>query len=74
MSLFKDKVVIVTGGGSGIGRALCEELGRRGAVVVVADINADGTRQTAESINSNGGRARMAQLDVTKAEDMEKLV
>ena len=36
-----EKVAIVTGGGSGIGEALCQELARRGAQVVVADINAD---------------------------------
>ncbi len=74
MSLFKDKVAIVTGGGSGIGRALCEELGRVGAVVIVADINTEGALQVASSINSNGGRARMAHLDITQAGDVEKLV
>jgi NAD(P)-dependent dehydrogenase (short-subunit alcohol dehydrogenase family) len=36
---FSNKVVIVTGGGSGIGKALCTELGMSGAAVVVADIN-----------------------------------
>ncbi|MEW6173550.1 MAG: SDR family NAD(P)-dependent oxidoreductase [Bacillota bacterium] len=74
MDSFKDKVAIVTGGASGIGRALCEELGRRGAVVIVADVNAAGAEQVASSINSNGGSARMAYLDVTQAEDVEKLV
>ncbi len=45
VNLFKDKVAIVTGGGSGIGRALCEELGRLGAVVIVADINTEGANR-----------------------------
>lgn len=37
---FKNRVAIVTGGASGMGRALCEELGEWGSVVVVADVNA----------------------------------
>jgi NAD(P)-dependent dehydrogenase (short-subunit alcohol dehydrogenase family) len=72
---FEDKVAIVTGGASGIGQALCEELGRRGAaMVIVADINAEGAGQVASAIIANGGRARAAYLDVTKAEDVQKLV
>ena len=74
MNLFKEKVAIVTGGASGIGRALCEELGRLGAMVFVTDINAEGAQQVTSSINSHGGRARMACLDVTQAEDLEKLI
>ena len=70
----QDRIFVVTGGGSGIGRAFCEEMGRRGAVVVAADINQDGAHQTASSINSNGSRAKMAQLDVTQPGDVEKLV
>ncbi|MBW2144880.1 MAG: SDR family NAD(P)-dependent oxidoreductase, partial [Deltaproteobacteria bacterium] len=51
MSLFKDKVVIVTGGASGLWRALCEELANRGAIVIVADINAEGSEQVAAAIS-----------------------
>ena len=39
MSAFREKVAIVTGGAAGIGRALCEELARRGSVVSVADLD-----------------------------------
>jgi NAD(P)-dependent dehydrogenase (short-subunit alcohol dehydrogenase family) len=74
MEPFKDKVVIVTGGSSGIGRALCEELGRRGAVVTVADINMEGARLVALAIIKGGGRSNAAHLDVTQAEDVQKLV
>jgi NAD(P)-dependent dehydrogenase (short-subunit alcohol dehydrogenase family) len=41
MDRFRDKTALVTGGASGIGRALCEELGRLGALVAAADIDAE---------------------------------
>ena len=48
MDSLEEKVAIVTGGGSGIGEGLCRELGRRGARVVVADINADDAGKSGE--------------------------
>ena len=74
MGHFKDKVAVVTGGASGIGRALCEELGRRGAVAIAADINAAGAQEVASAITTTGGRAYAAHLDVSQAEDVKKLV
>mgnify|MGYP001116238118 CR=1 FL=1 len=74
MEHYKDKVAIVTGGASGIGRVLCEELGRRGADVVVADINMEGAQRTASAITAAGGKAKAARLDVTKAEDVRRLI
>jgi NAD(P)-dependent dehydrogenase (short-subunit alcohol dehydrogenase family) len=75
MNHFENKVVVVTGGASGIGRALCEELGQReAAMVIVADINAEGAGQVASAITTTGGRARAAHLDVSRAEDVQKLV
>jgi len=72
---FRDKVAIVTGGASGIGRALCEELGHRGsAMVVVADINAEDAQQVTSSITSAGGQACAACLDVSREEDVQDLV
>ena len=73
-SSFHNRVAIVTGGASGIGRALCEELARRGAVAVVADINYHGGQTVASAIAANGGRASAALLDVTRAADVERLV
>ena len=49
MSHFNDKVAIVTGGGSGIGRALCEELGQRGAIVILADIDTERAQEADDS-------------------------
>ncbi len=74
MNEFKDKIAIVTGAASGIGRALAEELARRAAIVTLADINYEGAHRVAEEINAKGGRARAVLLDVSSAEDVERLV
>lgn len=74
MGTFEGKVAIVTGGASGIGRAICEELGRQGAVLVVADINAQDAEDVASVINKAGGRARPAKLDVSQADEVRTLV
>lgn len=69
---FQDAVAVVTGGASGLGRAICEELGRRGAQVVVTDLQEDGAREVAEAITAAGGRATAAALDVRDAEAFER--
>jgi NAD(P)-dependent dehydrogenase (short-subunit alcohol dehydrogenase family) len=74
VSLFQNKVAVVTGGASGIGQALCEELARRGAVVVVADIDFHRAQQVASAITAQGGRAESAAVDVAEAKQMETLV
>ena len=74
MNQFRDKVTVITGGASGIGRAICEELGRRGAIVLAADINASGAEEVAAEINQAGGRGFSAYVDVSKAYDVKKLV
>ena len=74
MDYFKDKIALVTGGASGMGRAVCEQMGRRGATLVVADINHKGAQEVAESIIAAGGRARAANLDVTQRKDVHDLV
>jgi len=71
---FKNKVAIVTGGASGIGRAVCESMGRQGAIVIVSDIDTDGANQVAEAILGQGGQARAAHLDVTSEKDIKNLI
>ncbi|MBI2802500.1 MAG: SDR family oxidoreductase [Gammaproteobacteria bacterium] len=74
MTEFNDKVAVITGGGSGIGAALCRELARRGARVLCADLAADTARGVVDEITKAGGRATAYPLDVTHAEQVAALV
>ena len=59
-----NKVALVTGAGSGIGRATAILLSKEGATVVVADIDFTTARNVAQEITSAGGKAEAAKLDV----------
>ena len=74
MEQFENKVAIVTGGGMGLGKALCEELARRGSIVVVADIDANAAKQVNSRIAQGGAQARAVQVDVSKQEDVARLI
>jgi NAD(P)-dependent dehydrogenase (short-subunit alcohol dehydrogenase family) len=67
------KVVLVTGGGAGIGRALCEECATQGAHVVVTALGANGD-ETAELITAAGGSAFSVATDVTSLEQVQAAV
>jgi NAD(P)-dependent dehydrogenase (short-subunit alcohol dehydrogenase family) len=61
----EDKVALVTGGGRGLGEAICRTLVRAGAVVIAGDIREDQASAVARSIEGSGGRAHALRLDVT---------
>ncbi len=71
---YQGKVAIVTGGSSGMGRALCEEMGRRGVVVVVSDIDLEGANRVADGVVAGGGRASAVRLDVADESAVRALV
>ncbi len=69
-----DRVAVVTGGASGIGRAVAEVLASAGARVVVGDLNASGAEETADAIREIGGEAVAQEVDVSKRAQVEALV
>jgi NAD(P)-dependent dehydrogenase (short-subunit alcohol dehydrogenase family) len=74
MSEFGGKAALVTGGGSGIGRASALAFAERGAAVTVVDINGDHAAETAKLVEAAGGQARWVECDVTSAADVEAMV
>ena len=70
----KDKVALITGGGSGIGRQTALLFAKEGAAVLVADVTEQAGRETVDLVEKDGGRAAFARADVSKARDCEQRV
>jgi 2-keto-3-deoxy-L-fuconate dehydrogenase len=69
-----ERVALITGGGSGIGKASCLLFAREGARVIVVDLEQSAAEATAREIRDNGGVARSFAADVSKAGDAEAMV
>jgi 3-oxoacyl-[acyl-carrier protein] reductase len=74
MADFKEKIVLVSGSGRGIGRALAEAFAAHGACVAVNDINPDNALETVRRIQSNGGQAKDYVFDVAKKMPVQAMV
>lgn len=72
--ILEDRIAIVTGGGSGIGRAGARILAREGAHVVIGDARAEAGQETVDLIASDGGQATSVTTDVTDKAQLEALV
>ena len=72
--IMENKVILVTGSGSGIGRSTAIAIAGEGGKVLVNDISEDGGRETANHIKQQGGEATFVRADVTKSTEVEKLI
>ncbi len=70
---FTDKVALITGGATGIGRATAQAFARQGATVVIGDVD-DRATETVSLIEQSGGTAQFVPTDVTVAAEVERLV
>lgn len=71
---FKGKTVIVTGGGSGMGKAICLEFADRGANIVCVGRNTDKLKKVVDEVEEKGARGLAIKVDVTREDDVQRMV
>ncbi|SEM73122.1 NAD(P)-dependent dehydrogenase, short-chain alcohol dehydrogenase family [Paenibacillus sp. OK076] len=74
MMKLQDKVAVVTGAGSGMGRAIATLYAQEGAKVIVSDINAETAQTLVDEIKAQGGEAMVVLANVAKEEDIQNLI
>jgi NAD(P)-dependent dehydrogenase (short-subunit alcohol dehydrogenase family) len=74
MRRLEDKIALVTGGGAGIGRAISRTFAREGAHVIVADIDGDAAKETADQIVKANGAAEARTVDITDTAEVQALM
>src|SRR3954454_8798931 len=73
MGLMDGKVVVVTGGGNGIGRAYCRGIAREGGTAVVADIDGAAAERVSQAIADSGGKALAVRVDVADLQSCRQM-
>src|SRR5689334_2259228 len=71
---FAEKVVVITGGALGIGRATAIEFGREGANVTIADVNESAGRSAVAEVEAAGGQALLVVGDVSRATECQRVI
>jgi len=71
---FQDKVVVITGGAKGIGEACAVSFALEGGKIAIADIDENASEKVIRKIKENGGEAIFIKCDVSKSEDIQKLI
>jgi len=71
---FKDRVTIITGGASGLGKITAQGFAREGSTVIILDILEEKARSTAQEMEAQGGKAVQIKVDVTKGQEVKSVV
>lgn len=74
MTFFTNKTAIVSGAASGLGKVLCEELARRGAISIVTGLTQEEVQSTADAIVQAGGKSLALKMDIRSREDIQAAI